>query len=537
MKAILYLIRKEIKNAIIDLFHHPAKLISYLAIIALLGFSLFSGTKSESHSSGKYLDMRILHGIYLAVLLFIGVPGILTGVKSGATFFKMCDVNMLFVSPVSPKTILGYGLIKQMASSILMMAFLMFYAGMATSAFGVTIGQMLALVAGIALMVFMMQVLVLLIYSFSSGRPGRIRTVKICVYAMLGAMVAFAFGSFLINGANMEALLSAIASPNLELVPLFGWIKGMIFGIITGNTMHIVLYAVLNSFAIAGSILLFANSDSDYYEDVLQSTETSFALRQAVKDGRSVGMNSMNAKPRKVTDTGINHGWGADTFFFKHMREAKRKSRIPYIRTSTIILLAANLILIIAIQKISGSDGENLAAGYLMGIGLAASSYILFFLNAAGDWTLELMKPYIYLVPEKPFDKLFWASMSTLMMPVIDGAVIFTALCVILRANPFTALICVLIYASMGFVYTAANVLSQRVFGQLANKGLIMILYMILLVVLMAPGIGGSVALYILARQVPGIVMGLPIFVWNLLVSVGIFYACRNLLNTVELSK
>ncbi len=537
MRAIIYLIRKEIKNAFLDMFRHPAKLIFYLAIIALLCSSLLSGAKHDPRGSGDYLDFRILHGIYLAVLLFIAVPSILVGVKSGATFFKMCDVNFLFVSPISSKKILAYGLVKQMASSMMMMIFLMFYGGMASNAFGVNTWQMVALVAGVALMVFTIQLITLLIYSFTSGRPERVTLVKICTYAVIGAIVAFAFGSFLLNGANMEALLSAIASPYLEFIPVVGWIKGMIFGIISGNAIYVVLYAILNVFAIAGSIVLFVNSDSDYYEDVLQTTESSFELKQAVKDGRSISTNRMDIKPHKVTDTGINHGWGADTFFFKHIRQAKRKSRIPFVRMSSIVLLIVNVILVVAVQKLAASDGEIIPTGYLMGIALGVSCYILFFLNSAGDWSLELMKPYIYLVPQKPFAKLLWASMTSLMTPVIDGTVIFTVLCIFLRANPATAIICLLIYASMGFLFTAANVLFERVFGQIGNRGLILILYMMLILVLLAPGVGGSAALYAFARQVPGIVMGMPIFISNVLISVGIFAACRNILSTVEFTK
>ena len=535
MSAIVYRVRKEIKNAFLDMFHHPAKLVLYLGLIALLGVSMFTNNHPSRPSTNALMDIRILHGIYLAVLLLIGVPSILVGLKSGATFFKMSDVNFMFVSPISPKTILAYGLVKQMASSLLMMVFLMFYSGMAINMFGISVWQMIALVAGVALMVFTIQLITLLIYSVTSGRPGRVLFVKVCLYGIIGVMAAFVLGSFFLNGSNMESIFAAIASPYIEYVPIIGWIKGMIFAIIAGNTFNIILFASLNVLSIAGSVLMFVKSNSDYYEDVLQTTESTFALRQSMKSGRTAGMN-VNSKPSRVTDTGINHGWGANTFFFKHLRQAKRGSRLPFIRTSSVVLLIINIIVIIVVPKLAASDGEVVPTGYLLAISLVVSTYILFFLNAAGDWTLELMKPYIYLVPARPFDKLLWASMTTIMMPVINGVVIFTILGIALHANPATALICILIYASMGFLFTASNVLSQRIFGTMANKGLIMILYMLLLAVLLAPGIGGSVALYIFAKQLPGIVIGLPVFVCNMLISVGIFAACRNLLSTVELS-
>jgi hypothetical protein len=529
MKAMFFLIRKEIKNGLLEMLRHPARLILYLAVVALLVFSLLSG--SGRKSGGGFLDFRILHGIYLIALLFIAVPSILTGLKSGTTFFKMSDVNFLFVSPISPKEILAYGLIKQMASTLLMMTFLLFYGGMAATAFGVTIGQTVTLVLGVALMVFTIQIIVLLVYMFSSGHPERVRLIETCLYSVLGIMVAFILAGFLLNGSTLEALYAAIASPYLEFVPIVGWIKGMIFAIINANTANLVIYAILNGITVVGSILLFANSDSDYYEDVLQSTETTFERKKSIKSGR---MSAMSAKPRKVTDTGINHGWGANTFFFKHLRQNKRQNSVPFLGMSTVVILIVNIILVVFLRGVSGSGEDAIPAGMLMPISLALSCYIMFFMNAAGDWTLELQKPYIYLVPAKPFDKLLWATLSTMIKPVIDGIIVFTVLCLFLRANPATAILCMLIYASMGFLFTAANVLSQRLFGQLVNKGLTMLFYMIVLLLLLAPGVIVSAVLYFAVSWLPGFVIGLPVVIWNILVSLCVFAACRNLLSTVE---
>ncbi|WP_312695574.1 putative ABC exporter domain-containing protein [Caproiciproducens sp.] len=536
MRAILYLVRKEIKNGIIDLFHHPARLILYLFLAGMLAFSLISGSEREIRAPGSYLDIRILHGVYLGILLFITVPSVLSGLKSGATFFRMSDVNFLFVSPVSPKKILAYGLVKQMASGIFMMIFLMFYAGMAINLFGVALWQVVALVGGIALMVFTIQLITLLVYSFSSGHPERAGWIKTVLYGVIAMMTAFALSSFWFHGANQESLFASIASPYLEYVPVVGWMKGMVFAIMNADTARAGIFAALNAAAVAGSILLFVRSDSDYYEDVLQTTESTFELKHSVKNGNTVRTRGLNAKPVRVTDTGIWHGWGASVFFFKHIREMKRRNRVPFIRTSTIVLVAVNLLVVVVLQKLTAADGDGMPSGMLLAISLAMSSYILFFFNAAGDWTLELMKPYIYLVPAKPFAKLFWASLSTLLTPVIDSAVIFTVLCLLLRANPATALICMLIYASMGFIYTAGNVLSQRIFGQMVNKGMIMFVYMLILGVLLLPGMGVSIALYIVFKDIPAILLGLPIFISNVLVSVGIFAACRNVLSSAEMN-
>lgn len=532
MNAMLYLIRKEIKNSLMEMIHHPTRLIINLAVIALLGFSLLSGTKTKN--DGGYLDFRILHGIYLGILLLIGLPSIFSGLKSGATFFKMSDVNFLFVSPISPKRILAYGLVKQMASTLLMMLFLLFYGGMAANAFGVVTWQIITLIAGIALLVFTIQVITLLIYSFSNGNPRRVNAVKAGIYAVLAVIAGLIVFLFLSNGSDMESLLAAISSPYLAYVPVVGWLKGLVFAIILSKPTEILVFGALTLFAVAGSILLFANSNTDYFEDVLQSTETTFELQKSMKEGRT--FQTRPGKQVKVRDTGIHHGWGANTFFFKQLRQGTRKSRIPIVGVSSIVLIAANVILAMVLQNIGKSENDPIPTGILMAICLLASAYILFFFNAAGDWTMELMKPYIYLVPESSFSKLLWASLTTLLKPAIDGVLIFAVLGIFVRANPLTAVLCMLVYASTGAIFTAANVLSQRVLGSVSNKGLMMVFYMILLIALLAPGIGGSVLIYTLAGYLPGVLIGLPIVVSNILVSVGVYAACRNVLSNAEMN-
>ena len=66
------------------------------------------------------------------------------------------------------------------------------------------------------------------------------------------------------------------------------------------------------------------------------------------------------------------------------------------------------------------------------------SIYVLFFLNAAGPWSKEMMKPYLYMVPQSPFKKLFFASLTSLLTPIADGLVAFPLIGALVRANPLT---------------------------------------------------------------------------------------------------
>ena len=129
MSSIAFILRKSLKNNILELLRHPGKLVAYLFVAACLLFSALSMALSPQEELPEFLDLRILQGIYFALLMFIVMINLIKGVDSGSTFFSMGDVNMLFISPISPKKILVYGLMKQMGMTVLVACCMVAYGG------------------------------------------------------------------------------------------------------------------------------------------------------------------------------------------------------------------------------------------------------------------------------------------------------------------------------------------------------------------------------------------------------------------------
>ena len=303
MNAILFLVRRELKNSLLDLLRHPARLAGYILVLALLAFSILQKAGNPAAGDDAPLqDFRILEGVYFGLLLLIGLPVFLSGLKQGTTFFNMGDVNFLFCSPVSPKTIMAYGIVRRAASSLLLMVFLLFYGVMAVETFGVTWEQILLLLGGVAASLVIFQILALTAFNFCSGRPGRTRGVKILLGTVLAMVVLSLLSAFLGGGGRKDSILAAVASPGLEMVPLFGWIKGTVFGIIAGDPFLPWLYLGLTFLCTGGALGLFLKSNSDYYEDVLQTTQTAFEARQAMKagDGRRQADTGAGRKIRVI---------------------------------------------------------------------------------------------------------------------------------------------------------------------------------------------------------------------------------------------
>lgn len=535
MNAILYLARKQVRNFLLDLLHHPAKLIMYLGTAAAVVL-MFVATLNDPPKQTQLADLRILEGGYLVLLLFSLVSTLLSGLKSASQVFEMRDVNFLFPSPLSPKKVLAYGVVKQMLSLLLSQFFLLYYTSTLTRNFGISTWSAAGLIVAFVLQLFILQVVSLLIYSYANSTPARRNIAKGIVWAVPVFALLIAGSVFAQNGGGMEAAMRAVSSPALDFLPVAGWVKGAVFSFSAGAFGRFAVFASLLSVFFVLSLVCYAKSNPDYYEDALQKAETVFEVKQAVKENRA--FSASDNEKIKVRKTGIGKGWGANTFFYKHLCETRRKNRFAFVRLSTLVLLAANLALVFFIRYLGNTEGDSVSPSVVMAVATSVSIYLLFFLNAAGDWSRELMKPYLYLAPEKPFQKLVWACMTTLVKPVMDGFIVFSVAALAAGANFPTGAICVLLYASAGIYFTAFSVLAQRVLGGMESKGLLLILYMILLILIASPGIAGGILFILFGNPPAGLsvfLFGLPVVFWNLFASAVIFYACRNLLSTAEM--
>ena len=268
MSSIAFILRKSLKNNILELLRHPGKLVAYLFVAACLLFSALSMALSPQEELPEFLDLRILQGIYFALLMFIVMINLIKGVDSGSTFFSMGDVNMLFISPISPKKILVYGLMKQMGMTVLVACCMVAYGGMAVQFFGITALDAVLLFAGFIVSLLVSQIFTILIYSFCNGSRKRSAAVKRLLYAVVLLVLAYVAMTVYEKGFSMETVCAAVTDPYLQWVPIIGWMTGGIFSAIRGFDMMGAVYFALLAAAALIALLAFLKSDSDYYEDV-----------------------------------------------------------------------------------------------------------------------------------------------------------------------------------------------------------------------------------------------------------------------------
>ncbi len=525
MKALAYLLLTQLKNRILILKQKPAMLILYLFVIVMIVFSvvmmIFAGNDPGKLS---YADERI---IYLAItgfgILYM-VTFTFTGLSTGSSLFTMADVGLLFVAPISSKKILMYGLLSSIGKALLASFFILYQVGNLKISFGYGWKEIIALFFIYAVMVLFCQLLSISIYIVSNGNKIRKNMVKMVLYLLLGILILYVlFLQWQQRIGIMEAMFQTVDSSWFEYFPIAGWtvmfIKGVVAGVWGSTLLGFGLFLIVT----IGMISLLTIGKADYYEDVLISTEFTYQMTQAAKEGRNPQRKS--DKKIKVRDTRgfVLKGSGGNAILYKHLLEMKRENRFVFISKFTIFMSVA-----------AGIAGYNLKVPGAIYIILAVFIYLLYFGTFMGKLKIELMKPYIYLIPISSAKKVLMASVTSILKPCVDAVFLFGVLAVVGSGDLPTCMFAALAYASAGALFVGITILYQRVLGGQPNAVIQMLIGIGLLVVILTPAVAASfLAAYLLPASL-GFLCTLPFTVFCVLITVVLFLACGNLIDRSE---
>jgi hypothetical protein len=150
----------------------------------------------------------------------------------------------------------------------------------------------------------------------------------------------------------------------------------------------------------------------------------------------------------------------------------------------------------------------------------------------------ELAKPYIYLVPEPSLNKLLQNVRESIPGTLVESLILFIPLALILKLEPATLIGCIIARFTYAYLFTAGNILVERVFGTVSAKVLVFFFYFLALMIMSLPGVVLAIVLNSL-----GIVLitdtftvFLALAVTNTAVTLLVFYLCRNMLQYAELN-
>lgn len=522
MNSLVFLLVKSAKNSFFELLRKPAKLIMwsvFLAmIVGLIVLSLFTTQEGDS-----FQDIIWLKGIlFLLILLFVGIA-VQKGLSNGDAIFEMNDVNLLFVSPVNPRLILMYGIVKMAKTSFLAGFFILFQSNSLKLGFGVGFDAVLIVLLGFMLANSLLQVISLLIYTLTNSRPRRKMAVKIIAVAIFLPLIA-KLGIQLAGAGNpMTALENTMRSPVFSWTPVAGWTSEGVAALIAGDLAKGLLFLGITVLTGALLILYIALSNPDYYEDVLVATETTFEKKRSLSEGQ-INPEAASNKKIKVARTGIS-GLGSNTIFYKHLRESFRANRFGLWGLPSVITIVSVAIL----SSFLPSD-----AGGLLII-LQILMWMQIFMIGTGRGLKELYTHYIYLIPESSFRKIVWSNLEIAFKVLVESVVLFSVSGLIMGETIVLILLTIAVYTLFSFLLLGINYLSMRWTGADISAGMMIMLYMFAVMIIMAPGLAAAIALGTTIEGI-GVLIGMGVLAgWELFAGLLCFALSRGILHNCDM--
>ncbi|NLC73399.1 MAG: hypothetical protein GX684_06480 [Ruminococcaceae bacterium] len=525
MSPLLYLLAAKLKNMLKRFFRSPGKLIYALFLIAMMALVFFTSGKGDVPNAGALRNANELLAIIIALFGVLFLLITFSGFSEGTSIFKMADVNLLFTGPIKPMRILFYAMAQQLGVSVLTGLFIVFQYNWLNRSYGVNMTGIIAILVGYGLTIFTAQVAAMLIYILTAGSENRRRYVKLGLFVIVGAYALWiVYNLVTAGGSPMTTLVSLSSTLPIKLFPVAGWLGTAAFGISVGNMSAVALGLVLWAAFLAALLFITSKSDQDYYEDVLQSTEKIHKTLEAVKENRT----PTSTKVSKVGKSGLGGGWGSSVFWYKMMLENRRQKKF-FVGFSELFL--ALFCLGFGYFTVTEKTGVYPLLGFV--------AYMQLFSIELKGIGRELTRSYIYLVPEPPFKKLFWGIIESVPGFIITAIVIYVPLGILKNISPEVIAIASLWHVTMCSAVLSVNLLIRRFFGD-SSKVLMFFLYVIVLIVAMAPGIALGILLTasgVIGSAASAVPLGDGPYIlavsaiWNLIASLFLIFLSRNMLN------
>lgn len=520
MKPLFYILRKSIKNGLLELKRKPARLITYILFILLMSLGLILGGKNNGEQ--KVLDPALYETIIAAFMLLFTAPDLYSSINRGATFFRGADINLVFTTPVRPQKILIYGFIKQIYASFIAVIFIIFQGPTLYRFSNIKSYGIIVIMLGLFTMLFFNSILKILLYSIASKHEKYKVLLRNIFKALGGALVAAYFLELYAARSPGGAIVKLLSSPIIPYIPVYGWVREFIMASMNGiSALSFVFLALVILVGLLCCYIIYS-MDLDYYEDVLASTELKETAIAASRRGERVIMQT-GKKPRVRKVEYTRKGSFASAIFWRQILEYKKTG-------FGLITVGSVFYGVIAITAGLFSPEKDLAI--ILGIMI----YLQLLFTFASRWQKDLSNPYIYMLPDHSFKKVIYSTAVDNMKNLVDGAIAFGIAGLLFKSSLLLILVNIIAFASVGSLFIYGGILTRRILGNGDNLVLTSMMRFGILMLIVLPGIIIFAVLYALFNSFTGILLAYAVLIiYNLLFSSLIVFLGKGVFENIEL--
>ena len=434
-------------------------------------------------------DARKLAILELAaggVILFFFTLEALGADRNGSRIFLPADVNLLFPSPMKPQSVLFFRLMTQIGTVIFASVYLLFQLPNLILNVGMDLAGAVAVLVAWILTVIFSKLIAVFLYTVSSTHPALKSRLRIAIYVFLGLLAA----GFLIvwksgNMTWLDALISFFNAPGTRLIPVWGWIKGLMMYAAEGNYLRAGLYFLLT--LAGGGLMLFLiwRVKADFYEDAMAKSEETAALLEKAQNSRTgIAFAKKNKKDRadSLRRDGMRHGAGANVFFFKSLYNRFRFAKFGFLTKTAGVYLAAAVITS-ALCRFGFSFRNILPTAAVMAL-------FAFYRSLGNPLEEDTKTDFFVLIPESTWAKLFWSLLAGGVNCLLDLLPAMIVAVILLGVNPLSALPWILFIVTVDLYATAVGAFINLSVPVAAGKTLKQMVQILFLYFGILPGAG-----------------------------------------------
>jgi len=358
----------------------------------------------------------------------------------------MADINFLFTAPKKPQSVLLFRVLLQMGTILVGSIYLLFQLPNLIFNLGLSAtAAILILLAWVLTLVFG-KLISVCTYTITATHVHLRKYVRPFTLAIIIAITALIYITMQFKNLNIyEAGALLFTSKISRWIPMWGWIKGFVMYAIEGNYMA----SFISLLGVAAGCALFAwiiwNFKADFYEDALSHASKNQEKVEAMASGKRIARK----RSQKVKREGLDRGEGASIFLFKSIYNRKRFAKLG-IFTSTSILYFLLCISISVVTRVSFAS-DNIAV-----LAFVIFAYV-FFRNFGNPIALETESNFIYIIPENPRKKIWYAILAGVYDTALDITPWFIIASIILQINPITSALWILLYISVDLMASSTG--------------------------------------------------------------------------------
>lgn len=529
MNALAYLLKRTIINYFKRLKQKPQKAIGPIFVVLWFGIMFLSMGSNKNTQGNIHFDIFIV--IFTAIVTSMLLYSLYSGTKRLDSKFAMCDVNLIFVSPIKPQTVLLYGVIKKIAVELFASVYILYQILNIMRNFKVPpLNLMMLIFAFLLFQLIFCNILKLFIFALNTKYNKLGETIRLLIKGFL--ILTAAYGIFIVVKGNIKAsweeiLNTVVYSSWFGRIPVIGWMRQLEVQAIKGMNFSTAMYLLL--FLLLSALMLYItyNLKLDYYEDMLTGAEQLNAV-QNVKGSKQAAVSGKGgplSKPIRKRELKLDNIYGAKVLFFKHLNEYVKRSFVFFINTYSLILLTASIVLGIF------AKGIDIKIVFLIACGL-----LFFSAGMASKIYNEIYHYFIFLLPDTPQRKLFYGMASSLVKATTDALILFLPFGILSRSSVVEIAACILCYVALAGMLSYSGLYAFRIAQFLGFDGVIAqgILFMIFQLLLVVPLIIIVVVIGISLKSLNSFTIYLSFLAYSLLMAFLFSFGCVGIFENTE---